>query len=124
MSFLPSPSLRTALAVPTQRAVDLRASCFCHRRVVDVACVCSVCLSSASAHLPRCPGLTRAPVFCQPVPVCKTCKSKFPMKTLQRLKASQPPQGANGSANANGSQNGNGNGNGNALPNSGSIGRR
>lgn len=31
------------------------------------------------------------PVFCQPVPVCSTCKTKFPIKTLQRLNALRPP---------------------------------
>ncbi|KAF9010522.1 transcription factor Tfb4-domain-containing protein [Cyathus striatus] len=78
MSFLPPPSVRQTLAVPTQDKVDFRAACFCHKNIVDVGYVCSVCLS----------------IFCQPVPVCSTCRTKFPMKTLQRLNASrlnQPP---------------------------------
>lgn len=33
---------------PTAVGVDFRAACFCHRRVVDVGFVCSICLSSES----------------------------------------------------------------------------
>jgi len=74
MTFLPSPSIRRILAVPTQDKIDFRAACFCHKTIVDVGFVCSVCLS----------------IFCQPVPVCSTCRTKFPIKTLQRLNASRP----------------------------------
>jgi len=74
MTFLPSPRLRHFLATPTQDKVDFRAACFCHKKIVDVGFVCSVCLS----------------IFCQPVPVCSTCRTKFPMKTLQRLNSSRP----------------------------------
>ncbi|THV02438.1 transcription factor Tfb4 [Dendrothele bispora CBS 962.96] len=94
MTFLPSPSVRGAIAVPTQDKVDFRAACFCHKNIVDIGFVCSVCLS----------------IFCQPVPVCSTCRTKFPMKTLQRLNASRPPAqprpapiGTNGVSKANGS---------------------
>lgn len=73
MSFLPSSAVREILAVPRQDQVDLRASCFCHKDIVDVGYVCSVCLS----------------IFCAPVPVCSTCRTKFPMKTLQRLNAAR-----------------------------------
>ncbi|KAI0949379.1 hypothetical protein AcW1_009011 [Taiwanofungus camphoratus] len=58
MSFLPSPSIRQLLSVPTQDKIDFRAACFCHKRIVDIGFVCSVCLS----------------IFCQPVPVCSTCR--------------------------------------------------
>ncbi|KAG1716656.1 hypothetical protein ID866_534 [Astraeus odoratus] len=74
MSFLPPPSVRRVLAVPKQDKIDFRAACFCHKNIVDVGFVCSVCLS----------------IFCQPVPVCSTCRTKFPIKTLQRLTASYP----------------------------------
>ncbi|KAN0114001.1 transcription factor Tfb4 [Russula decolorans] len=74
MSFLPPPSLRHIIAVPRQDKVDFRAACFCHKNIVDIGFVCSVCLS----------------IFCSPVPVCSTCRTKFPMKTLQRLNASRP----------------------------------
>ncbi|KAH9040730.1 transcription factor Tfb4 [Lactarius pseudohatsudake] len=74
MSFLPPPSIRHIMAVPRQDKVDFRAACFCHKNIVDIGFVCSVCLS----------------IFCSPVPVCSTCRTKFPMKTLQRLNASRP----------------------------------
>ncbi|PPQ99443.1 hypothetical protein CVT24_005250 [Panaeolus cyanescens] len=74
MAFLSPPAIRKILAVPTQDKIDFRAACFCHKNIVDVGFVCSVCLS----------------IFCQPVPVCSTCRTKFPIKTLQRLNASRP----------------------------------
>ena len=44
--FLPSPFCRTKLVLPTPTKVDYRAACFCHRQLVDIGYVCSVCLSS------------------------------------------------------------------------------
>ena len=46
MSFLPTPSIRQIVTVPTEDKTDFRAACFCHKHVVDVGYVCSVCLSS------------------------------------------------------------------------------
>ncbi|OCB89375.1 Tfb4-domain-containing protein [Sanghuangporus baumii] len=74
MTFLPTPSMRKLIAVPTQDRIDFRAACFCHKTIVDIGFVCSVCLS----------------IFCHPVPVCSTCRTKFPIKSLQRLNASRP----------------------------------
>ncbi|KAI0743547.1 transcription factor Tfb4 [Daedaleopsis nitida] len=74
MSFLPPPAIRQYMSVPTQDRVDFRAACFCHKKIVEVAFVCSVCLS----------------IFCQPVPVCSTCRTKFPIPTLQRLRDARP----------------------------------
>ncbi|KAJ7446236.1 transcription factor Tfb4 [Mycena galericulata] len=74
MSFLPPPAIRKTLSVPTQEQVDFRAACFCHKNIIDIGFVCSVCLS----------------IFCAPLPVCTTCRTKFPMKTLQRLNAARP----------------------------------
>ncbi|KAL1939789.1 hypothetical protein VTO73DRAFT_9489 [Trametes versicolor] len=82
MSFLPPPAIRQLIAVPTQDRVDFRAACFCHKRIVEIGFVCSVCLS----------------IFCQPVPVCSTCRTKFPIKTLQRLNVSRPPAASLSSA--------------------------
>lgn len=48
MAFLPDATARASLVVPSAGGVDFRAACFCHRRVVDVGFVCSVCLSSKS----------------------------------------------------------------------------
>ena len=44
-AFLPSPTTRHILNAPTAPHVDFRAACFCHRRVVDIGLVCSICLS-------------------------------------------------------------------------------
>lgn len=45
MAFLPDQRSRRHLVLPTRPDVDFRAACFCHRRVVDVGFVCSICLS-------------------------------------------------------------------------------
>lgn len=45
MAFLPTQSSRLYLVLPTRIDVDFRAACFCHRRVVDIGFVCSICLS-------------------------------------------------------------------------------
>lgn len=47
MAFLPPPSIRQTISVPTQDKIDFRAACFCHKNIVDVGFVCSVCLSSS-----------------------------------------------------------------------------
>lgn len=41
--------------------VDFRAACFCHRQLIDIGYVCSVCLS----------------VFCSFTPICSTCDCNF-----------------------------------------------
>ncbi|KAL9111055.1 MAG: hypothetical protein Q9227_004488 [Pyrenula ochraceoflavens] len=45
MAFLPGQASRRELILPTRIDVDFRAACFCHRKVVDVGFVCSICLS-------------------------------------------------------------------------------
>ncbi|KAH8601444.1 TFIIH subunit Tfb4/p34 [Bisporella sp. PMI_857] len=45
MAFLPDQLARKHLFSPTQDVVDFRAACFCHRKVVDIGFVCSICLS-------------------------------------------------------------------------------
>lgn len=52
--FLPSHHLRQALRLPKQESVDFRAACFCHRKAVEQAYVCSVCLSIFCAFAPEC----------------------------------------------------------------------
>ncbi|PSN73186.1 RNA polymerase II transcription factor-like protein B subunit 4 [Corynespora cassiicola Philippines] len=53
MAFLPDATARRSLVMPSAAGVDFRAACFCHRRVVDIGYVCSVCLSIfCSANLP------------------------------------------------------------------------
>ena len=52
MTFLPDQISRKHLIAPTQEVVDFRAACFCHRKVVDVGFVCSICLSSVFSRGP------------------------------------------------------------------------
>ncbi|KAI8936580.1 hypothetical protein NX059_006980 [Plenodomus lindquistii] len=68
MAFLPDATARTSLVVPSAGGVDFRAACFCHRRVVDIGFVCSVCLS----------------IFCSPdLPdnLCLTCGSYLSLRS-------------------------------------------
>jgi len=74
MSFLSPFSLRSIITVPSSSQVDFRAACFCHKNVVDIGFVCSVCLS----------------IFCQPLPVCSTCKTKFPFQSVASLRKLGP----------------------------------
>lgn len=70
LAFLPDQQARRHLRSPTLVDVDFRAACFCHRKVVDVGFVCSICLS----------------IFCQPPAnhsgssggtACLTCGSEL-----------------------------------------------
>ncbi|EGN99668.1 hypothetical protein SERLA73DRAFT_53296 [Serpula lacrymans var. lacrymans S7.3] len=76
MSFLSPPALRQVLAVPKQDKIDFRAACFCHKNIVDVGFVCSVCLSSNHIlfYVVKLWFTYMCTVFCQPVPVCSTCR--------------------------------------------------
>lgn len=47
--FLADAYARKFMAIPSQGSVDYKASCFCHKRVIDIGYVCTVCLSS-KAH--------------------------------------------------------------------------
>ncbi|KAB5596020.1 General transcription factor IIH subunit 3 [Ceratobasidium theobromae] len=80
MCFLSSASLRDLIELPSQGKVDFRASCFCHKDVVDVGYVCSVCLS----------------IFCKPVVVCATCKTKFPIASYKKLLSATAVTKSNG----------------------------
>jgi transcription initiation factor TFIIH subunit 3 len=82
LAFLPDPTARQNLIVPAQASgangggVDFRAACFCHRRIVDVGFVCSICLS----------------IFCEPVPdgTCLTCGSHLALASYGRKPAVVP----------------------------------
>uniref|UniRef100_A0A0E0CET5 General transcription and DNA repair factor IIH subunit TFB4 n=1 Tax=Oryza meridionalis TaxID=40149 RepID=A0A0E0CET5_9ORYZ len=52
---------RTFLRLPKTLGVDFRASCFCHKKTIDMGYVCSVCLS----------------IFCKYHKNCSTCGSEF-----------------------------------------------
>ncbi|KAJ1831131.1 RNA polymerase II transcription factor B subunit 4 [Coemansia sp. RSA 2711] len=69
---LPDQYTRGILNAPGNDIIDFRATCFCHKRVVDIGYVCSVCLS----------------IFCKLAPVCSTCQTKFSFR-LGRSDSSQ-----------------------------------
>lgn len=52
---------RRFLQLPRPMGVDFRASCFCHKKTIDLGFVCSVCLS----------------IFCKRHNSCSTCGAKF-----------------------------------------------
>jgi hypothetical protein len=60
------------LVYPPKTQVDFRAACFCHRKLIDVGYVCSVCLS----------------VFCSFTPICSTCNCNFQFDVNMLKKAS------------------------------------
>ena len=60
-AFLPQTGMRGQLGMPAAAKVDYRAACFCHRQLVDIGFVCSVCLS----------------IFCKFSPICTTCHTVF-----------------------------------------------
>ncbi|XP_038061835.1 general transcription factor IIH subunit 3-like isoform X2 [Patiria miniata] len=76
--FLPDPSLRDTLTLPPAIHVDYRAACFCHRTLIDIGYVCSVCLS----------------IFCTYSPICSTCHTAFKLKTAPVLKAKKKKKSA------------------------------
>lgn len=68
MAFLPDATARASLVLPSAGGVDFRAACFCHRKVVDIGFVCSVCLS----------------IFCSsdlPHNLCLTCGSYLSLRS-------------------------------------------
>lgn len=103
------------MAVPTEDKVDFRATCFCHKKIIDVGFICSICLSSRYLSLAQFSACIdyHLTVFCNPVPICTTCRlarrhvcfsgrfargshdstrSKFPMASLRRLKEVLKPK--------------------------------
>lgn len=59
--FLPSTKVRETLLLPEKRKATHRAACFCHRNIIDIGYVCSVCLS----------------IFCTFSPICSSCQTHF-----------------------------------------------
>eukprot|EP01083_Nonionella_stella_P102114 290219_1 len=68
MVFLPDSAARKQLVLPEQSSVDFRATCFCHRRIIDEGYVCPVCLS----------------IFCTEETKCKTCSTRLPKTRIKR----------------------------------------
>jgi len=73
--FLPDAITRRKLASPPKLKVDYRAACFCHRTLIDVGYVCSICLS----------------IFCVFSPICSNCHATFkflaPLKSIKKKPA-------------------------------------
>ncbi|EPE08237.1 rna polymerase ii transcription factor b subunit 4 [Ophiostoma piceae UAMH 11346] len=66
-----------ALVAPSADAVDFRAACFCHRRVVDTGFVCSICLS-IFCEVPEAPASEPgASSSGPPMSECLTCGSQL-----------------------------------------------
>ncbi|EPY49294.1 transcription factor TFIIH complex subunit Tfb4 [Schizosaccharomyces cryophilus OY26] len=72
MTLFPDQNLRKHLNTPNQANVDFRATCFCHKNVLDIGFVCSVCLS----------------IYCEPRDFCSTCQTKFTSSTISKRKFS------------------------------------
>ncbi|SMR61758.1 unnamed protein product [Zymoseptoria tritici ST99CH_3D1] len=76
-AYLPDQTARNHLIMPGEsEGVDFRAACFCHRRVVDIGFVCSICLS----------------IFCEPMQdgQCLTCGSHLSMANYGQKPAVVP----------------------------------
>jgi transcription initiation factor TFIIH subunit 3 len=76
-AYLPDQAARNHLIVPGEgEGVDFRAACFCHRRIVDIGYVCSICLS----------------IFCEPLRdnTCLTCGSHLRVAEFGRKPAVVP----------------------------------
>ncbi|XP_005988993.1 general transcription factor IIH subunit 3 [Latimeria chalumnae] len=69
--FLPDPDQRSQLILPPPVHVDYRAACFCHRNLIEIGYVCSVCLS----------------IFCSFSPICTTCETAFKISLPPVMKA-------------------------------------
>ncbi|XP_041423374.1 general transcription factor IIH subunit 3 isoform X4 [Xenopus laevis] len=69
--FLPDPDQRSHLNLLPPIHVDYRAACFCHRNLIEIGYVCSVCLS----------------IFCNFSPICTTCETAFKISLPPVMKA-------------------------------------
>ena len=67
--FLSSTKVRETLLLPERRKVTHRAACFCHRNIIDIGYVCSVCLS----------------IFCTFSPICSSCQTHFKLNLTPKV---------------------------------------
>lgn len=98
MGYLPDATARQFLNVPGKTDVDFRAACFCHRNVVDIGYVCSVCLSSkfySPTDVICNHSLTPLSVFCDPAILpngqCLTCGTPLALPTGWNVKPALIP---------------------------------
>eukprot|EP00873_Tetraselmis_striata_P034377 jgi/Tetstr1/454641/TSEL_041533.t1 len=82
--FTADTQSRSFLQLPKPTGVDFRASCFCHKRSIDLGYVCSVCLS----------------IFCEGLSECSTCGSAFSAKRAKLQATQASGSGAGPSAGA------------------------
>ncbi|TKA33748.1 hypothetical protein B0A50_00584 [Salinomyces thailandicus] len=76
-AYLPDQTAREHLITPGEgEGVDFRAACFCHKRIVDIGYVCSICLS----------------IFCEPLKdgQCLLCGSHLSMANYGQRPAVVP----------------------------------
>ncbi|OTA27774.1 hypothetical protein BTJ68_09998 [Hortaea werneckii EXF-2000] len=76
-AYLPDAAAREHLITPGEgEGVDFRAACFCHKRIVDIGYVCSICLS----------------IFCEPLKdsQCLLCGSHLSMGNFGQRPAVVP----------------------------------
>jgi transcription initiation factor TFIIH subunit 3 len=98
MGYLPDVTSRRWLVMPQTGEVDFRAACFCHRNVVDLGYVCSVCLSSMFTLplTPRFNLLIMQTVFCDPTVLpdntCLTCGTSLTLPTNFNVKPAVIPK--------------------------------
>ncbi|NXG58310.1 TF2H3 factor, partial [Hemiprocne comata] len=96
--FLPDQEQRSQLVLPPPVHVDYRAACFCHRNLIEIGYVCSVCLSSKFIHIQRLISYIQMncftesqffhfPVFCNFSPICSTCETAFKISLPPVMKA-------------------------------------
>ncbi|KAK1295561.1 hypothetical protein QJS10_CPA16g00995 [Acorus calamus] len=73
MVFATDLHSRNFIQLPKPVGVDFRASCFCHKKTIDMGYVCSVCLS----------------IFCKQHKKCSTCGSEFNHPHLEPISTSE-----------------------------------
>jgi transcription initiation factor TFIIH subunit 3 len=98
MGYLPDATSRQYLNLPGKTEVDFRAACFCHRKVVDIGYVCSVCLSSEFSPIIIAYVLSTDThsVFCDPAFLpnnqCLTCSTLLALPTGWNIKPALIPR--------------------------------
>lgn len=84
--FLPEPRVRKDDMIFSRDKflgnVDYRAACFCHRNLIEIGFVCSVCLS----------------IFCQFSPICSTCETVFKVPVSLKPRKRKKAVHSNGSS--------------------------
>lgn len=67
--FITNAKERLSYVLPPKLKIAPPAACFCHRKVLEIGHVCSVCVS----------------IYCQYMPYCSTCNSNLAKTTLKQI---------------------------------------